>query len=64
MALPPGAADALLAQVKAELIADLEKARVDTEDKLGKVVTEVHSKVREVDQGLGILSEAGKTVME
>ena len=64
MALPPGAADALLAQVKAELIADLEKARVDTEDKLGKVVTEVHSKVREVDQGLGRLSEAGNTVME
>ena len=54
----------LLAQLRVQLNADLEAAKAEIQSKLGTVVTEVHAKVSQVDQGLLQLTDAGKRVME
>ena len=54
----------LLQGLRAQLNADVENAKNEIQEKVGAVVTEMHSKIREVDNGLLKLTEAGKAIMD
>ena len=54
----------LLQGLRMQLNADVETAKADIQEKVGTVVTEMHSKLREVDAGLLKLTEAGKAIMD
>ena len=54
----------LLQGLRQQLLQDVEQAKQEITTKVGTVVTEMHSKLREVDHGLLKLTEAGKAVMD
>ena len=47
-----------------QLLQDVEQAKQEIQGKVGDVITDMHAKLRDVDQGLLKLTEAGKAVMD
>ena len=54
----------LLMGLRQQLESDVERAKQEIEQKVGTVVTEIHVKLREADQGMLTLTEAGRRIME
>ena len=54
----------ILQGLRGLLQADVEAAKADIQEKVGNVVTEMHAKIRDIDNGMLKLTEAGKAVMD
>ena len=54
----------LLQGLRNQLLQGVEAAKQDVQTKLGAVLTDMNTKLRDVDQGLLKLTEAGKAIMD
>ena len=54
----------MLNALRGALQVDVERAKAEIEAKVGTVVTDMHTKLKEVDQGMLKLTDAGRQVME
>ena len=64
MAFPLSPSGGLLTRLRAELQGDLDAAKLDIQQKLGSVVTELPEKMSTVDDALRKLESAGQALFE